>query len=482
MKKPALRPESQPGENPGSCYNPNGEAESPSLEPTTVFRPNPDPATGPYMPGATTDFVLGPGPGLPAALLNHPRYHVLGLIGAGGMGAVYKAEHRLMGRLVAIKVVHPSLLRQPVAGERFRREILAAARLSHPNIVAAYDAEVVGDTCFLVMEYVEGIGLDRYLAERGVLPVPEACDYARQVAWGLQHAYERGTVHRDVKPHNLMRTPTGQVKILDFGLARFVSETGDEPSIPRSAPGPARTPDRGLTHPYLCMGTADYLAPEEAANARRADIRADIYGLGCTLYHFLAGRVPFPARTLQDKLRAHQDYEPVALTRLRPEVPERLAAVVARMMAKDPARRYQTPAEVARALAPFAAADGGRVLVVDDEPLNRTAMARVLEAEGYMVSTAANGQEALDRLREGPVPALILLDLVMPVMDGWEFLRRRHEEPGLASIPVVVISATSEAHAEVLALGAADYLSKPVDPNQVAGVVHSHATHRKRAG
>jgi Tol biopolymer transport system component len=297
------------------------------------------------------------GPGMPAALEDHPRYRVRELLGVGGMGAVYRAEHQLMARPVALKVINKSLTDNPAAVERFRREVRAAARLVHPNIVHAYDAEQAGDSHFLVMEYVEGTTLARLVAERGPLPVAEACDYIRQAALGLQHAHEQGMVHRDIKPHNLMRTPDGRIKILDFGLARFARE---------SAPAAAGAPDgAGPAAPWLTdadtvMGTPDYIAPEQVANAHAADIRADVYSLGCTLYDLLAGHAPFPDGTAVEKVAAHARQAPRRLTELRDDVPAALARVVGRMMAKDPAQRYPTPAEVAQALAPFAAGAGRR--------------------------------------------------------------------------------------------------------------------------
>lgn len=277
---------------------------------------------------------------IPPQLAEHTRYRVIGLLGVGGMGSVYQAEHRMMERPVALKVISRSLVDDADAVARFQREVKSAARLAHPNIVAAYDAEQAGDVHFLVMEYVEGVSLDKLVAERGPLPAGEACEYIRQAAWGLQHAFERGTVHRDIKPHNLMRTPQGQIKVLDFGLARFASD---------------RRSDGSLTKAGTVMGTPDYIAPEQANDARTADIRADIYALGCTLYQLLAGRVPFPQGSLLQKLMAHAEQEPASLSLLRPDLPDGLSQVVARMMAKAPAWRYQTPAEVAEALMPFAA-------------------------------------------------------------------------------------------------------------------------------
>jgi hypothetical protein len=291
---------------------------------------------------------------VPAWLAAHPRYRVLGLLGTGGMGAVYKAEHLVMTRPVALKVIGSGLLDNPATVERFRREVRAAAQLSHPNIVTAHDAEQAGDSHFLVMEYVEGTSLARLVAEKGPLPVRDACDYARQAAVGLQHAFEKGMVHRDIKPANLMLTPSGQVKVLDFGLARFAFV-----GLPdETAPGTTASAGQ-LTQLGAVMGTPDYIAPEQATDAHAADIRADIYSLGCTLYDLLTGRPPFPDGTALDKVLAHTREQPRPLTALRKDVPPALARVVERMMAKDPARRYQTPAEVAEALAPFAV-DRGR--------------------------------------------------------------------------------------------------------------------------
>jgi serine/threonine protein kinase/putative intracellular protease/amidase len=281
----------------------------------------------------------------PRELANHPRYRVVKLLGAGGMGQVYQAEHRLMGRPVALKVISRELTRHPVAVERFRREVKAAARLSHPNIVTAFDADCAGDLHFLVMEYVEGMSLARVVEKRGALPVAHACNYVRQAALGLAHAHDRGMVHRDIKPHNLMLTRKGQVKVLDFGLARFAQEGG---------PGGQPPTRLDLTTVGTVVGTPDYMAPEQANNSSQVDIRADIYALGCTLYYLLAGRPPFPEGSSMEKLLAQVEQTPTPLPELRPEVPAALTATLDRMMAKSPGERFQTPAEVADALAPFA--------------------------------------------------------------------------------------------------------------------------------
>jgi serine/threonine protein kinase len=272
------------------------------------------------------------------SLAGHPKYKLLGLLGKGGMGTVYKAEHRAMKRLVALKMIAGSLINNAASVKRFEQEIVAAARLSHPNVVTAYDAEEYAGFHFLVMEFVEGVDVGQIVKTGGPLPVVDACDYVRQAAMGLQHAFEQGMVHRDIKPQHLIRTPDGRIKILDFGLARFVSE---------SAPG------AGLTESRAIMGTPDYVAPEQLQDSRKADIRADIYGLGCTLYFLLTGQPPFPAGTAFQKYMAHVDRAPQSVAELRKDLPPGLPPIVERMMAKLPALRFQTPMDVAQALVPI---------------------------------------------------------------------------------------------------------------------------------
>jgi serine/threonine protein kinase len=338
-------------------------------------------------------------PGIPPELADHPRYRVLELLGSGGMGRVYKAEHRIMERFVALKVINRNLVENPAAIERFRREVRTAARLIHPNIVTAFDAEQVGDCHFLVMEYVEGQSLDRVVQTRGRLPLSEACDYVRQAALGLQYAHERGMVHRDIKPQNLMRTPEGQVKILDFGLARFLSEG---------------KPATALTQFGVIMGTPDYIAPEQAHDPRAADIRADIYSLGCTFYYLLAGQVPFPDGSMLQKLMAQVDKTPTPLTQMRSDMLPELVRIVDRMVAKDPSRRYQTPAEVARSLAAWSDNPGERptleyVPSVAQPGAGSTERARKLVAElvpdvaDLLVATPVVDPIAEDRLEVLPV-------------------------------------------------------------------------------
>jgi serine/threonine protein kinase/putative intracellular protease/amidase len=297
----------------------------------------------------TTPATKGNVREIPQPLRDHPRYRVLGLLGAGGMGAVYKAEHRLMERMVALKVINPTLVSSPAALERFEREVKAAAKLSHANIVTAHDAEQAGNLHFLVMEFVEGVSLDRWLAKTGPLPPQQAANLIRQAAQGLQHAHEKGMIHRDIKPHNLMVTRGGVLKILDFGLARLASQAWQSTADSDSADRPADATRAGAV-----LGTPDYIAPEQAVDAHVADIRADIYSLGCTLYFLLTGEPPFAGGTTLDKLRAHKSLEPTPIRLSRPDVPEELAAILDKMLAKDPAGRYSTPHEVAEALKPLA--------------------------------------------------------------------------------------------------------------------------------
>ena len=207
---------------------------------------------------------------LPTELIDHPRYKIGRFLGSGGMGAVYQAEHRLMDRVVALKIIHRDLIQHPRVIERFRLEVKAAARLSHPNIVTAYDAEQAGDAHFLVMEFVDGISLAQLVGKKGAVEIATACNFARQAAKGLQHAFEAGMVHRDIKPHNLMLTRKGQIKILDFGLARLASETRAD------LRGPANEDRPGMTRTGEIMGTPDYMAPEQFVDPSRAEAAADL--------------------------------------------------------------------------------------------------------------------------------------------------------------------------------------------------------------
>ena len=283
---------------------------------------------------------------IPVELRDHPRYRVLRVLGMGGMGTVFQAKHRVMDRMVALKAIAPRLTADKRALARFEQEVRAAAKLAHKHIVTAHDAETAGGLHFLVMEYVEGCSLSKYVLERGPMAVGQACMCAKQTADGLQHAHERGMIHRDIKPHNLMLTKKDGVKILDFGLARFVQDEAADHTLPEGRKRP------GLTMAGSVLGSPDFIAPEQVIDARSADIRADIYSLGCTLYYLLSGRAPFTG-DLYEKLQSHRDHTPPSLVTLREDLPRDLVEVIEKMMAKDPAERYQTPKDVSDALKPF---------------------------------------------------------------------------------------------------------------------------------
>jgi serine/threonine protein kinase len=331
-------------------------------------------------------------------------YLLLEKLGVGGMGQVFKARHRALGRLVALKVIRGDTLVNPIVVPRFEREVEAAARLQHPNVVRAYDAGKVDGTYYLAMELIAGVDLFQLIKQAGPLAVPQACDYLRQAALGLQHAHEHDLVHRDIKPANLFvarpsansrggsslilprpsplplspagrgvgvrgtsamlarpvldEYPWGVIKILDFGLARL--------QAPDDGAGPA-----SITQLGAVMGTPDFIAPEQAWNSHTIDIRADLYSLGCTFYYMLSGRVPFPGGSFPEKLVRHCKTEADPVDRARREqllgngqaphmdaaavnavqLPAAVVAVAQKLMAKQPEQRFQTPAELAEAMA-----------------------------------------------------------------------------------------------------------------------------------
>ena len=315
----------------------------PVCTPTIQAASNPT-AIGPKQ--ATSE--LNPGEGLAG-------FEIIRPLNRGGMGIVYKARQTDLNRMVALKVVAPEVLGGDDHAEyleRFRREVRAAALLNHPNIVTVYATDLSGPRPYFAMEYVEGIDLYRLVERTGPLGFLESCDYVRQAALGLQHAYECGLVHRDIKPHNLMVAPSPLepapegsprratvVKILDMGLARL--ESPDE--------GLAE----GLTRAEAFLGTPDYAAPEQAEDSRLADIRADLYSLGATWFYLLTAEVPFPGVSLMQKLRRQLTQPTPLVTDHRPDVPATLVALIRKLMDRDPAQRFQTPAELADAITDF---------------------------------------------------------------------------------------------------------------------------------
>lgn len=271
--------------------------------------------------GKTDGLVLG-------------NYVVLDKLGQGGMGEVYKARHRKMDRVVALKILPPVATRSPDAVKRFQREVKAAAKLSHPNIVTAHDADEAHGVHFLVMQYVAGHDLDWFIKNRGAMAVAAAVDCVLQAAEGLQYAHQQGVIHRDIKPSNLLLDAQGTVKILDMGLAR----------VDRAIGTPEAEDD--LTQTGQVMGTLDFMSPEQAMDTREADARADVYSLGCTLYYLLTGTAPYRGDTMGKKIVAHREQPIPSLGKTRPDVPQSLDAVYRKMLAKRPDDRQQSMGEV----------------------------------------------------------------------------------------------------------------------------------------
>jgi serine/threonine protein kinase len=267
------------------------------------------------------------------------KYKLLERVGVGGMGQVFLCEHMFMKKRVAIKVLPPAKAEQPAALGRFYREARAAGSLEHQNIVRTHDIDQDGNLHFIVMDYVDGPNLLDVVKKYGQMELGRAVSYMRQVAVALDYAFRNKIIHRDIKPGNVLIDRKGVARILDLGLARFINDHSDQ-----------------LTLKYddkIVLGTADYVAPEQVANSHSVDIRADIYAMGATFYFLLAGHPPFPTGTVSQKLLWHRTKEPTAIRSIRPEIPDGIAAIIAKMMAKDPRGRYQTPAQIVAELEPW---------------------------------------------------------------------------------------------------------------------------------
>ena len=286
------------------------------------------------------------------------KYKLLDHLGTGGMSSVYLAEHTRLRRRAAIKILPHRRAHDRAYFDRFQIEGQAVAALDHPNIVRAYDLDDDGSLHYLVMEYIEGRDLCHLVEEDGPLDFHTAAEYAAQAAAGLEHAHAGGLVHRDIKPANLLLDVKGTIKILDLGLAKFADDQRD-------------------TQADQVVGTADYLAPEQAAGGQSVDHRADIYSLGCTLYFLITGHPPFATGTSVERVAAHQRQSPPSLLVDRPDAPEPLVAICTRMMEKSPTARYQTAGEVRAALTEWLAAEAaeGR-----SASANRTAVRQVAGA------------------------------------------------------------------------------------------------------
>jgi serine/threonine-protein kinase len=258
------------------------------------------------------------------------KYEIVRRLGVGGMGTVYLAVDSDLKRTVALKVLPRDRASNPTLVRRFKSEGQAAALLHHKHIVSVYEAGQADGYLFLALEYVDGVDLLEWVQKRGPIPIKRSVEIMRQTAAALQHAYERNIVHRDIKPSNLMISRDGTVKLTDMGLARSIDETLDTT----------------ITRDGTTVGTVDYMAPEQASNSKAADIRSDIYSLGCTWYHLLTGSPPYAQGSITNKIASHIS-GPIPDPRLiNPKVPEAVVAVIHRMMAKKKDQRYQTPAEL----------------------------------------------------------------------------------------------------------------------------------------
>jgi response regulator RpfG family c-di-GMP phosphodiesterase len=423
--------------------------------------------------GKTSGLVLG-------------NYRVLERLGAGGMGVVFKAEHLLLRRMVALKVLPNPFEDDLQLLPRFLSEIRSVARLQHPNIVAALDAgrtpgsELESARYYFAMEYVPGADLEQHVLRGGALPVDRACQVVCQVASALAEAHRHNLIHRDIKPSNVMLTPEGQAKLLDFGLARQFD-------------------DRRLTQAGTVIGSPDYMAPEQAGSGI-VDHRADLYSLGGTLFWCLTAKLPFPRHAMfAEDLAARVTQQPPSLCASRPELPAELDHVLARMMAVRIEDRYPTAHAVLSALLPFLKEPGSpleleqergsqsvilpcgsqtldarahRVLIADDSTTSRRFARLVLEQEGLVCDEVSDGKQALEAAQTQPYD-LVLLDVNMPHLSGPEVLDRLRDQPPRPNLKVIILSGgiSPDEMADLLAAGADDYLPKPPSiPQLVARV------------
>jgi response regulator RpfG family c-di-GMP phosphodiesterase/serine/threonine protein kinase len=425
------------------------------------------------------------------------NYRVLDRVGTGAMSTVYKGQHIRMLHTVAIKVLSLGADQNPLLLTRFYAEMRAVARLHHPNIVAAIDAGECHSESdeptlhYFVMEYVQGQNLEEYVKANGPLSSARACQIVYQVAAALGEAHKHNLVHRDIKPSNILLTTEDQAKLLDFGLAMHFRSR--------------------MTEPGTLLGTIDFMAPEQACDPSSVDERADIYSLGATFFWCLTGQTPFsPQESLRQELVVRMTQVAPSVRTLRPNLEPELDAVVARMMALQPADRYPTPQAVNRALLRFIERDSllhhaqlslqqivpaqtgapagkvidpspiHRILVVDDEIEIRTICQSFLQGDGMECDVSANGTAALQTLASQPYD-LVLLDVNMPGMTGVELVRRLRACPPCANLKLIMFSGRIEPDemAQLLKVGVDDFLSKPFTGVQLVARIEACLRHKK---
>lgn len=445
------------------------------------------------------------------ATLRVGNYDLLDRLGAGGMGTVFKARHRRMKRIVALKVLATNLSSNPLFVKRFQREVETIASLGHPNIVMAYDADEAEAGHFLVMEFVHGRDLAACIEREGRFSLPRAVECILQSARGLAYAHSQGIIHRDIKPHNLLLDETGAVKITDLGLARLNHGAG----------GPAAGAD--VTMAGGAIGTADYMPPEQALDATTIDHRADIYSLGCTLHYLLSGKPPFSGATIMAILLAHRDGPIPSLRSVEPLAPERLDQLFRNMLAKDASARTQTMEDVVKELEAIAATlppdtihqsqtidlpggilgagttiaglsgstmalDSGTplstvmpsstagqisVLVIEPSRVQAAIIKSHLQGQSHqVVGTAASGATAIDEVRKLR-PRAVVSAMYLPDMSGLELAQRiRSELP--TSAPGFILVTSDAADAEVAShpdLRRVQLLPKPFTPEQLTSAL-----------
>ncbi len=437
------------------------------------------------------------------------NYEVLDRLGAGGMGTVFKARHRRMKRVVALKVLSRAACAAANFLPRFQREVEVISRLSHPHIVMAFDADEAEAGHFLVMEFVDGRDLATEVQQRGPLPVSEAVEAVLQAARALEYAHAQGIIHRDIKPANLLRDAAGLVKVADLGLARCSEVLGP-------------TSQTGLTQAGGIVGTVDYMPPEQAFDSSRIDHRADVYSLGCTLYFLLTGRPPYQGETLMAILLKHRE-APLPSLADRADVPVAVEAVFRKMVAKKPEDRYQTMTEVVQALealkvpptsprpitapsvssvsfsvstsvagsgettvAPPPAANfgatvelppaekagpsAGTVLLVEPSRTQANIIRKMLQdLKADNVLMAATGVKALEMMR-ATRPRVVVCTMQLDDMTGAELLRKVRAEPGLADVGFVLVTSDLSDSAPERTLSGAPHtalLPKPFDRDKL---------------
>lgn len=423
--------------------------------------------------GLLTDYQAGR---LSAAHLGEllvGEYRVLDFLGSGGMSMIFKAEHRQLRRLAALKLMHNRDERDPDLLQRQLEEVRLLARLDHPSIVKVFEsgmtagAEAGVTIPYFAMEYVAGQDLEKHVQAHGRLSPAQACQLADRVAQALEILHDHQIVHRDLKPSNIMVTPANQIKLLDFGIAR-------------------RFPDT-LTEPGTILGTVQYLAPEQATDASTVDIRADLFSLGAVLFFCLTGQAPFSrAGNLLQEFERRRRQPPPRLRAVCPELPEELEQVVAGMMAMDRDARYAAPRNVRRALLPFLMGTSGpgpgvlpagaaqaadtapiphspRILIVDDDPGNRQMVQLGLSSIGLQSDQAEDGLAGWERLGEQSYD-IALLDIDMPRLSGTKLLARLRAHPPSAHLKIIMFSGgmSGEDLSRLMAAGADDYLTKPL--------------------